>query len=54
MSKQTEAFIEAVGAMAEMAGLLRDALITNGFTRKEACEMVATTLSSMLGPTKES
>lgn len=42
-------FIQAVGAMAEMSGLLRDNLIKSGFTREEACKIVATVISSALG-----
>lgn len=33
--------IDGIGAIAEVAGVMRDSLITNGFTRKEACEMVS-------------
>lgn len=32
--------ITGIGAIGEIAGLLRDNLIKNGFTRKEACEIV--------------
>jgi hypothetical protein len=49
MSK-TEEFITAVGALAEMSGALRDSLTANGFTRKEACSIVATVISDTLKP----
>lgn len=36
MDKQVKNFIEAIGSMAEMAAIIREALIKNGFTRSEA------------------
>lgn len=37
--------INGIGAICEMAGVLRDNLIRNGFTREEACRMVTSVLS---------
>lgn len=36
MDNQVENFIEAIGSMTEMAAIIREALIKNGFTRSEA------------------
>jgi hypothetical protein len=52
---KAQAAIIAINALAEMAGCLRDALITNGFTRTEACfivsAMVSETISQGKAPT---
>lgn len=31
----------AIGALSEMSGMLRDNLISNGFSREEACAIVS-------------
>lgn len=40
--------IDSIGALSEMAGILRDSLMQNGFTREEsvgiACEFVISTI----------
>ena len=41
-------FINAIGAMGEMCGLLRESLIKNGFTREEANHLVSIFLSETL------
>lgn len=43
-----ENITNAVGAMAEMAGLMRDRLTEQGFTREEACKMVSNILVETL------
>lgn len=41
-------FIEAIGGMAEMVGLLRDSLLKNGFTREEAVSMAGECLTAII------
>lgn len=40
MNDGLKEFINAVGALAEMMRLFRDELMKNGFTRKEAIQLV--------------
>ena len=40
--------IEGIGSMAEMAAIIRDALIKNGFTRSEAVGIASNCITSML------
>ena len=40
--------IEGIGSMAEMAAIIRDALIKNGFTRSEAVSISSNCITSML------
>lgn len=53
MENNFREFINAVGALSEIAGLLRDQLVKNGFTRVEACQMVSTILASMIKPDRK-
>ena len=39
--------INGIGAICEIAGLMRDNLIRNGFTRKEACDIVGRCVSDI-------
>ena len=39
--------INGIGAICEIAGLMRDNLIRNGFTRKEACDIVGRYMSDI-------
>lgn len=39
MSSELQEFITAMGALAEMMRLLRDELLKNGFTRREAIQL---------------
>lgn len=39
--------INGIGAICEIAGLMRDNLIHNGFTRKEACDIVGRYVSDI-------
>ena len=39
--------LEALGAMAETVGYLRDRLMDNGFTREEACDMCGLVLCTV-------
>ena len=41
-------FIAAVGALAEMCGFFREELLKQGFSRKEAMELVQTYIESTL------
>lgn len=40
--------IEGIGSMAEIAAIIRDALIKNGFTRSEAVGIASNCITSML------
>lgn len=39
--------INGIGAICEIAGLMRDNLIRNGFTRKEACDIIGRCMSDI-------
>ena len=39
-AKGLQEFINAVGSIGEISGLIRDSLVRSGFTREEACEAV--------------
>lgn len=39
--------IMGMGALGEMAALMRDSLIKNGFTREEACMMVSNYINEL-------
>lgn len=39
--------INGIGAICEISGLMRDNLIRNGFTRKEACDIVGRCMSDI-------
>ena len=39
--------IMGMGALGEMAALMRDSLIKNGFTRKEACTIVSNYINEL-------
>lgn len=41
MGNQLENFIENIGSMAEMAAIIREALMKNGFTRSEAVDIAS-------------
>ena len=48
MDNQLGKLIEGIGSMAEMAAIIRDALIKNGFTRSEAVGVASNCITSML------
>lgn len=48
MDNQVENFIEAVGSMTEMAAIIREALIKNGFTRSEAVDIASNFIISTM------
>lgn len=48
MDDQLDKLIETIGSMAEMAAIIRDALIKNGFTRSEAVGIASNCITSML------
>lgn len=48
MDNQLENFIETIGSMAEMAAIIREALIKNGFTRSEAVDIASNFIISMI------
>lgn len=48
MDNQLENFIEAIGSMAEMAAIIREALIKNGFTRSEAVDIASNFIISTM------
>lgn len=48
MDNQLENFIETIGSMAEMAAIIREALIKNGFTRSEAVSIASNFITSMM------
>lgn len=48
MGNQLENFIETIGSMAEMAAIIREALIENGFTRSEAVDIASNFIISMM------
>lgn len=49
MNEKAQAIITAIGATAEMYGELRRQLIHNGFTRKEALEIIKTIAAGQFG-----
>ena len=48
MDSQLKKLIEGIGSMAEMAAIIRDALIKNGFTRSEAVEIASNFITSII------
>lgn len=50
MSKELMDFLNAVGAIAETAGILRDRLMQNGFSRQEAVSICSSMISSIFQP----
>lgn len=48
MENHLENFIETIGSMAEIAAIVRDALIKNGFTRSEAVDIASNFITSMM------
>ena len=48
MDNQLENFIETIGSMAEMAAIIREALIKNGFTRSEAVGIAGNFITSVM------
>ena len=48
MDNQLENFIETIGSMAEMAAIIREALIKNGFTRSEAVDIASDFIISIM------
>ena len=48
MDNQLKKLIEGVGSMAEMAAIIRDALIKNGFTRSEAVDIASSFITSII------
>ena len=52
MNDDLKNFLNALGAMAETAGILRDHLIQNGFSRGEAISICSAVVVSMFQPDK--
>jgi hypothetical protein len=50
MTEEAKLAIIAMGAMAEMCGELKHQLIKNGFTQKEALELVGRYLTATVTP----
>lgn len=50
LSKELKDFMNAIGAIAEIAGLLRETLVMNGFTREEAVLICSNTVTTMFNP----
>lgn len=50
MNNQLKDFLNAIGAVAETSGLLRDYLIQNGFTRQEAVYICSNMIASLFAP----
>lgn len=48
MGNQLGKLIESIGSIAEMAAIIRDALIKNGFTRSEAVGISSNCITSIL------
>ena len=48
MDSHLKKLIEGIGSMAEMAAIIRDALIKNGFTRSEAVEIASNFITSII------
>ena len=48
MDNQLKKLIEGIGSMAEMAAIIRDALIKNGFTRSEAVDIASNFITSII------
>lgn len=51
-SNVIEELRNAIGALSELSGTLRDDLIRNGFTRDEACKIVAVFISETINGQK--
>lgn len=54
MSDSVKDFVNGLGAIAESCGILRDALISSGFTRTEAIALCRTYLQSLVTQSKNS
>lgn len=50
MPNELRNFLNAVGAMGELAGALRDSLMRAGFTREESVLIVKDVLVKMMSP----
>ena len=48
MDDKLRNIIEGIGSMAEMAAIIRDALIKNGFTRSEAVDIASNFITSII------
>lgn len=48
MDNQLKKLIEGIGSIAEMAAIIRDALIKNGFTRSEAVDIASNFITSII------
>ena len=48
MDNQLRKLIEGIGSMAEMAAIIRDALVKNGFTRSEAVDIASNFITSII------
>lgn len=51
-SNAIEELRNAIGALSELSGTFRDDLIRNGFTRDEACKIVAVFVSETINGQK--
>lgn len=50
MSEEVHEIFQAVGLACEMAGMIREQMEANGFTREEACGAAAAYILSVLNP----
>ena len=48
MDDQLRNLIEGIGSIAEMAAIIRDALIKNGFTRSESVDIASNFITSII------
>lgn len=51
-SNELKNFINGIGALSEMAALLRDSLMQNGFSREEACGLVGVVIAETFRPNR--
>lgn len=52
MNEETKSVVTAIGALAEMCGLLKKQLIKNGFTEKQAMSLIGKYLSATVTPNR--
>ena len=52
MNEEAKSVVTAIGALAEMCGLLKRQLIKNGFTERQAQDLVGKYLSATVTPNK--
>ena len=50
MNEQLKLLLDSIGGLAEMSGLMRDEMMRNGFTRREAVSLVQTFIKTIFQP----